>query len=183
MRYPSARNSGDPGPQMVLWRIQDVRCEFWIENGRSTLRLYRNDHLVRCFQGTRALLCEQAERWRTAVATDPIRDPAPHDDPLLIWTDIAGRVLELSPPAAELLSVTGRAMLGRSVYLFIAGNRPSAMHAVERITFGRTDSETIDVVLQPRDRRPRRAVAHLQPSTHPHDRGPVVRWLLNAPER
>ena len=61
--------------QMVLWRRDEWRCEFWIETERGVLRLYRGDRLVRTMRGTGLAAYEQAKAWETAVSTHPDADP------------------------------------------------------------------------------------------------------------
>jgi PAS domain-containing protein len=178
-RYPRVRNSGDAGAQIILWRFEQFRCEFWIEKGRGYLALFEGDLRKRTVEGTRALLREQSERWRAAVS-DERRTPSPERDPALLWTDIAGRILEASKPAAELLHVSARSLLGRDAYQFVGRNRLDVMQAAQRILFRKKASEHLDAWIYPRNSRPIHTTLELQASEHPRDKGPAVLWMVNA---
>ncbi len=64
-----------------------------------------------------------------------------------VWTDAQGTILDISEEAARLLARTRRTLLGKSMLLFVGGNRDHVLLAVERASRGH--GETFEAELMP----------------------------------
>ncbi len=92
-----------------------------------------------------------------------------------VWTDAQGTILDISEEAARLLARTRRTLLGKSMLLFVGGNRDHVLLAVERASRGHGD--TLCGELMPIGRRRIRVRMHLQ-LTAGKATGPAVLWAL-----
>ncbi len=95
---------------------------------------------------------------------------------LAVWTDTTGYILDATTGAAQLLGVGRRGLVHRLMQLYVTADRAHVLRALERA--GRGHEETLDVQLQPRERRKVLVRIHLQ-----FDRqvflGPVIRWVIH----
>lgn len=93
-----------------------------------------------------------------------------------VWTDTTGYILDATPGAAQMLGVGRRGLVHRLMQLYVRTDRAHVLRALERA--GRGHEETLDVHLQPRERRKVLVRIHLQ-----FDRqaflGPVIRWVIH----
>jgi hypothetical protein len=92
-----------------------------------------------------------------------------------VWTDEHGTILKTTANAAELLGRSQRALVGRSMVLFLGANREHALQAVARASRGH--NETLDGRLLPFGRRRVAVRIHLQ-FTSLAVSGPAVLWAL-----
>ncbi len=59
---------------------------------------------------------------------------------LAVWTDVQGTIVDSTVEAARLLGRTQRTLVGRSMLLFVGGNRDHVLLAVERASRGHGDT-------------------------------------------
>ena len=89
-----------------------------------------------------------------------------------LWTRSDGRIVDVADQTARFLNVTSRALIGRSIFLFLNGDRDSLMRAVEIAFRGHT--ETWRGEIRPRERKPLAVAITL--TVDPPD---FVRWLIS----
>ncbi len=105
---------------------------------------------------------------------------------MAVWTDTTGCVLKATTGAAQLLGVSRRSLVHRLMYMYVTADRKDVLVALE--SAGRGHEETLNVHLQPRERRKIGVRIHLQFDARAH-LGPVIRWVIHpmhgspAPEK
>jgi len=98
-----------------------------------------------------------------------------------ITTDEVGYIVALSEAAAELLNLSPRGALGRSLPLFFIEDRPKLIALVLQAAAGRSIGQLN--TLRPRERRT--VKVRLDVSWLPHDHGDRVQlhWVLSSAAR
>ena len=71
-----------------------------------------------------------------------------------LWTTREGDIAQANPAAAELLNVSPQRLSGRPLLLFLA-DRPAFEQALSALNQGISRMVVIDILLRPRERRPR----------------------------
>jgi PAS domain S-box-containing protein len=75
--------------------------------------------------------------------------------PLAVVTvGVDGIVTEANRAAVDLLNLSHRHLLGRSIALFLSGDRERFLGDLRQMAEGRVDGIRVDLILRPRERRP-----------------------------
>lgn len=101
----------------------------------------------------------------------PVQEP-PH---IAVWTDTSGYIREASPGAAQLFGVSRRGLIHRLMHMYVRADRAHVLRALERV--GRGHEETLELQLQPKERRKIAARVHLNLDSQAF-LGPVIRWVI-----
>jgi hypothetical protein len=96
------------------------------------------------------------------AVSSPLRDTR-MDVECLIRTDWTGRVREIDPASAAILSMSRRALVGRDLLLFFPGNR-QALACELGILWATGHSREMTVKIKPRECRSRNALMRMRRS-------------------
>ena len=100
----------------------------------------------------------------------------PAAEEALIVTNTSGQIEEINPAAAQLLNLTARGAVGRSLPAFIVDNRARLVGDLQRAADGLIIE--MSTTMHPRDRRPRKVRLEIAPLDHASN--VRLRWLITA---
>jgi PAS domain-containing protein len=138
----------------------------------TALELVRvvHDQLVECRHRSEALVAElAAQRAKYWALFDEIAEP-------VLVTSADTTILEANRAAAELLNVSQRFLVGKTLSVFVCQDRGPFLAASNRLA-QEGDSAELGVKLRPRERAPLALTAKVR------GEGATLRWTLRPPSR